>query len=348
MKTAATYKTAILLIIVCLFSSEDLFSQAELTDSSKSLAVDTKTVLLKKNEQAYQVNKGRTFIYTKPRNFSFITNLPRDAAGIVRSTFKRESIKPLLLLGGATAVLMLADQPVSNGVRQFSKNIYFHNEQENKNVLSIKLGKTDVSLFKAPQNLNTGIYQMGQGFPSLLLGVGLFTYGKIRHDYRAISTASQLAETFILMGVGTQLLKRIAGRQSPSNATGKGGDWHFLPSFKDYQNNTPNYDAFPSGHLATLMSTVTILAENYPEKRYIKPVGYSLISLVGLSMINNNVHWISDYPLAIALGYLCARQVVKRNRRVIETLSSKKTKREFSYTFNYSCGKLMPGVVYKF
>ena len=133
-----------------------------------------------------------------------------------------------------------------------------------------------------------------------------------------------MAETFILMGVGTQVLKRISGRQSPSAATDAGGDWHFFPSFKNYQSNTPNYDAFPSGHIATLMSTVTILAQNYPEKRYIKPVGYSLIGLVGLSMINNNVHWVSDYPLAIALGYLCARQVVKRSRKIIDLLSSKK------------------------
>lgn len=348
MKIAAKYKTCFLLVFVCFLLPHDLFSQVEITDSSKSIAVDTKTVLLQKNEQAYKVNKGRTFIYTKPKNFGFITNLPRDAAGIVRTTFKRESIKPLLLIGGTTLALLLADQPVSDGVRQFSQNIHFHNEEDNKDVLNIKLGKKNVSLFKAPQNLNTAIYQLGQGFPSLLLGAGLFTYGKIKNDYRALSTSSQLAEAFILMGVGTQLLKRVSGRQSPSNATGKGGDWHFLPSFKDYQNNTPNYDAFPSGHLATLMSTVTILAENYPEKRYIKPVGYSIIGLVGLSMINNNVHWISDYPLAIALGYLCARQVVKRSRRVVDPLSSKKDKPELSYSLNYCNGRLMPGIVYKF
>ena len=343
------YKTIYFFISFNIFCNTALFSQTDSLDTNKDKNPVTSINAIHKYEQAYDVGNGITFIYKKPRAFSFITNLPKDAGGIVSTTFKRKSIKPLFLVAGTTLVLLLADQPVANNVQQFSKNIHFHAEEEYKNVLDLRLGKTNISLFKAPRNLNTAIYQMGQGFPSLLIGAGLFTYGKIHNDYRALSTANQLAETFILMGVGTQLLKRIAGRQSPGNATDdKGGEWQFLPSFKSYQTNTPNFDAFPSGHLATLMSTVTILAENYPEKRYIKPVGYSLIGLVGLSMINNNVHWISDYPLAIGLGYLCARQVVKRNRKIVHSALSKKNKTELSYTFNYYNGRLIPGIVYKF
>ena len=150
------------------------------------------------------------------------------------------------------------------------------------------------------------------------------------------------------MGVGTQVLKRIAGRQSPSEATSNGGTWHPFPSFQNYQNHTPYYDAFPSGHLATLMSTVTILAENYPEKKWIRPIGYTITGLVAYSMINNNVHWISDYPLAIALGYLCAKQVVRNNRKVVHPSASDKKKATLSYTFNYVNGRFLPGVVYKF
>ena len=342
------YKTVFLFTFIILYCNTALFSQTASLDSSEKESCNTSVTVLHKYEQAYSAGNGKTFIYTKPKAFGFITNLPHDAGGIVVTTFKRQSIKPLLLIGGTTLALMLADQSISNGVRQFSKNIHFNSEEEYRDIINLKAGKTNISIFKAPQNLNTAFYQLGQGFPSLLIGAGLFTYGKIHNDYRALSTASQLTETFILMGVGTQLLKRITGRQSPSNATDEDGGWHPFPSFKNYQTNTPNYDAFPSGHLATLMSTVTILADNYPEKKYIRPVGYSVIGLVGLSMINNNVHWISDYPLAIALGYLCARQVVKRSRKIIDPLSSKKNKAELFYTFKYTNGKLMPGVIYKF
>ena len=342
------YNTVFLFTFIILCCNMALFSQTASLDSSEKESYNTSVTVLHKYEQEYSVGNGNTFVYTKPKPFGFITNLPHDASGIVVTTFKRKNIKPLLLTGGITLTLMLADKSVSNGVRQFSNNIHFHSEEEYRDIINLKAGKTDISIFKAPKNLNTALYQIGQGFPSLLISAGLFAYGKIHNDYRALSTASQLTETFILMGVGSQFLKRVTGRQSPSNAIDAGGNWHCFPSFKNYQTNTPNFDAFPSGHLATLMSTVTILAENYPEKRYIKPVGYSLIGLVGLSMINNNVHWISDYPLAIALGYLCARQVIKRNRKIVSTTSLKKNKAELSYTFNFTNGKLMPGVIYKF
>jgi hypothetical protein len=64
-------------------------------------------------------------------------------------------------------------------------------------------------------------------------------------------------------------------------------------------------------------------------------------------MINNKVHWAGDYPVAIALGYLCAKQVVKRNRKVTNT-TTKKHKGSLSYSFDYANGRLIAGVVYKF
>lgn len=335
---------------ICIFlcSVVSSFSQSLSVDSISCINKITDTIVKKVNEQQYDVGNGKIFIYTKPKPFRFLTNLPKDAGGIAAATFQKKNIKPLLWIAGSTALLMLNDESISEGVTQFSQNIHLSPVEKYKDVLNLKLGKTNISLLKAPQNINTALYQLGQGFPSLLIGAGLYTYGRINKDYRAISTASQLTEAFILMGVGTQLLKRITGRQSPSEAVDLDGAWHPFPSFRNYQNHTPFYDAFPSGHLATLMSTVTILAENYPEKKWIKPVGYSAIGFVGYAMINANVHWASDYPLAIALGYLCAKQVAKNNRKVVRASSIKKHKATLSYTFNYSGGRMMPGVIYTF
>src|SRR6185369_7632344 len=116
-------------------------------------------------------------------------------------------------------------------------------------------------------------YQIGEGGSSMLLAGGIWIYGKFAKDYRAVATASDLAETFVTMGVTTQILKRISGRESPFVATVQGGRWKPFPSFADFQRNTPLYDAFPSGHLATLTATITVLCHNYPEKKWIKPVG---------------------------------------------------------------------------
>jgi len=70
----------------------------------------------------------------------------------------------------------------------------------------------------------------------------------------------------------------------------------------------------PSGHMATMMGTVTVLTLNYPEKKWIKPVGYGIMGLIGFAMMNNDVHWASDYPLAIGVGYVTAQATVRLNR----------------------------------
>lgn len=300
-------------------------------------------------EMYYDIGNGKTLVYAKPRSFEFIKNLPRDGGGIVSAIFKKESLKPLAAIAASTAALLFVDQDITDGFNDFATRNGVVADEKNVNLLKFKTGEKEVALFRLPANINTAFYQLGQGFPSLAIGAGLYVYGKVNKDYRALSTASQLAESFILMGVGTQVVKRITGRQSPSDATRRGGEWHFFPSFSDFQNNTPKFDAFPSGHLATLMSSVTIFAENYPEKTWIKPIGYSLSGLVCLSMINNKVHWASDYPLAIGMGYLCARQVAKRSKRVISSTSvSKKKHSELDYTINYINGAVTPGILLKF
>ncbi len=319
-----------------------------LTTTLLHAQVDSGKISKLGNEMHYRVGDGRTLVYTLPQKFDFIRSLPKDAAVIGAAPFKKESLPALAAITGSTIGLFFVDQAIIDGVTQFSRNIGLTAEEKNKNVLNFKLGSQQVSLLRLPANLNTAFYQLGQGFPSLMIGLGLFTYGKMKDDYRALSTASQLAEAFILMGAGTQIVKRITGRQSPSESNTNGGNWHFFPSFAQYQQHTPNYDAFPSGHLATLMSSITIFSENYPEKKWIKPVGYTLSSLVAYSMINNKVHWVSDYPLAIGMGYLCAQTVAKRNRKVITGKPAKKNRGELNYTFNYTNGAFVPGVRYTF
>jgi hypothetical protein len=66
--------------------------------------------------------------------------------------------------------------------------------------------------------------------------------------------------------------------------------------------------------MGTLVATYVVITENYPEKRWIRPVGISIMTLVGLSMINNDVHWASDYPLAVGMGYVFGKATVKLNR----------------------------------
>jgi membrane-associated phospholipid phosphatase len=254
---------------------------------------------------------GTVQVYQRPKSWGFITHVPDDLWQIAKSPFKKENLQGVVAVALSTAILIPLDQPLLDGVKNFSTNIHLHAETD-YHVL-VRSGNTKI--LKIPKNFNTALYQVGEGGTSMMLAGGLFIYGKLNKDYRALQTASDITETFITMGITTQLLKRSFGRQSPFMSTQRGGAWHPFPSLHDYQTNTSNYDAFPSGHLATMMATVTVLAFNYPEKKWIKPVGYSLIGLSGWAMMNTDVHWISDYPLALALGYISAKITCLRHKK---------------------------------
>ena len=260
---------------------------------------------------------GKTYIYKtdslyfgKPNMLRNISHVPSNMLQIARSPFQKKNWIGLSVVAATTTLLILKDQDIIKWVRQSSNGIGLRPETNFK--VAFKVG--DTKILKIPQNINTTLYQLGEGGTSMMLAGGLWIYGKINKDWRAINTANDLAETFVTMGLTTQIIKRVTGRESPFMATANGGQWTAFPVFASYQQNTSAYDAFPSGHLATLMATVTVLSANYPEKKWIKPVGYTLMFLSGWAMMNTEVHWAGDYPLAIAVGYLSGKITTWRHK----------------------------------
>jgi membrane-associated phospholipid phosphatase len=133
---------------------------------------------------------------------------------------------------------------------------------------------------------------------------GIFAgYGIITGDKRALRTASQTCEVILAAGGVVQLLKHVTGRQSPDRSTTPTGLWRFFPNQIQYLEHTPAYDAFPSGHLTTALATLIVIANNYPEQTWIRPVGYAACVGISLGLVSSSIHWWSDFPLAIALGY---------------------------------------------
>jgi membrane-associated phospholipid phosphatase len=111
-------------------------------------------------------------------------------------------------------------------------------------------------------------------------------------------------EAFLATGITVQLLKRITGRQSPAAATHLTGRWKFLPRMQQYAKHPTSYYAFPSGHISTAMATLTVVADNYPDQNWLKPVGYTLVGALGTGLVAKGMHWYSDLPLGIAVGYV--------------------------------------------
>jgi membrane-associated phospholipid phosphatase len=253
-----------------------------------------------------------TLEFGKPRLWNNIKAVPRDLLGIAKYPFLKDHWIALSGIAVTSVILIANDQTLSDIIKATSAKIDLVPETEYK----ILWKPGNVRILKVPLNLNSALYQLGEGGTSLLVAGGLWAYGKIAKDYRSIHTAYDITETFISMGVTTQILKRISGRESPFMATQPGGRWQPFPPFSEYQKNTSSYDAFPSGHLATMMATVTVIASNYPEKKWIKPLGYTLITMTGWAMVNTDVHWVGDYPLAIAIGYISGKITTLKHKKV--------------------------------
>lgn len=258
-----------------------------------------------------------TFIsYIRPKGYHFITNIPKDWVEFGERTVSKRGLVTVGALAASTALLMTIDRPAMDAVQQFGRWAGVSGERKFANTIKFRMGGTEVNFMDLPQNLNSTLYFIGEGWPTIAFTAGVLVKGLITNDNRAIQTASQIGEGYLAMGITVQLIKRITGRQSPFKTTSGTGTWQLFPSYSHYQSDVPNHDAFPSGHLATAMASITIYAENYPEIRWIRPVGYTVMGLVGLAMMNNGVHWLSDYPLAIAIGYTYGKIVTSRGKAI--------------------------------
>ncbi|GAP73094.1 phosphoesterase, PA-phosphatase related [Candidatus Symbiothrix dinenymphae] len=257
-----------------------------------------------------QAQGNDTVLYTAPNWHESITNIPGDFATAGKTLFSTKSIVPLGIIAGSTAVLYLLDKPLVDGVQQFSR--YIGLDRTNKFEPVIQIG--DVKVMERPGNLNTGFYFIGEGWTSILIFGGIGIHGAVTDNTREVRMLSQALEGWIEIGVVCQLLKRSFGRETPQQATTDRGTFRPFPALSDYQKQVSKYDALPSGHMATMAFTITLLAEHYPDNRLIRPVGYSLIGICALSMLNNGVHWASDYPLGFGIGYLFAKIVAQRGR----------------------------------
>lgn len=307
------------LLLALLFSVNSLLAETKKDTLVDKAWRDTFRVV---KAQKIEIDSINSMLYYRPKPFEFAKNVPLDLYQLGKTSFSKKNLPKLAAILGGTAILVAFDQPILDAGQQFGRYINLDPTRKSKTVIEANFGSFKVDVLDLPQNLNSAIYFLGEGWPSILIATGFYGYGLAANDYRALQTTSQMAEMFFTLAITTQFLKRITGRESPframSDGSGKpGGSWHLFPAPLHYQQNVSLHDAFPSGHLATAMATITILAGNYPDNKYIKPVGYSLMGLLGYSMINNGVHWISDYPLAIAIGYTCGKIALSRGRKVI-------------------------------
>jgi hypothetical protein len=260
--------------------------------------------------QYHQVSEGLLYGYKKPKLFEGVTNIPKNYLDLGKGFKSKDNLMWIGVTIASTGLLIPSDQDLIGHVQNISSNVNLSRRHSYLEVMGV---------IEIPTNISATFYHFGHGSISLLFAGGLLTAGLLRKDYRAIHTSVEIGESLLTLGVMTQGLKRVFGRQSPQMATVDGGEWNFFPNQRDYMRNTAYYDAVPSGHMATIIAAVTVVAKNYPEVKWVKPIGYTMAALMGFEMMNSGVHWASDYPLGILIGYSVATVSVNRRITKVQT-----------------------------
>ena len=266
--------------------------------------------------RSYQAG-SETLVYSKPSFWATIAKGPRDLLAFTENSFSKESLPWVAAVTASTLILIEYDQKLYAGAQKIGGKLNISTKDKTRPFL--KIGK--IPVLRGPTDLGSAMYFLGDGWISLGLCAYFESYGLIKDDWRALTTGHQLMEGLLVTGLTTQVIKRATGRETPSAATVSRGVWRSFPSFGEFQSHRTRYDAFPSGHLATGMMAVTIMAENYPEKTLVKPIGYALLGALSFQMMNNGVHWASDYPLGLGIGYMVGKAIASSGNRIKKTAS---------------------------
>ncbi len=135
-----------------------------------------------------------------------------------------------------------------------------------------------------------------------LLGAGFFAIGRVTGAPSLSDAGTHMTEAVLLAAGLTALGKGIAGRALPGVKTSENFEWA-----RGFHKGNGPFVSFPSGHTAAGFAMASALTEEaaawHPGlEHYVGPAAYVTASAIGLARLYQNVHWMSDLPLAAAIG----------------------------------------------
>lgn len=289
---------------------------------------------------------NRVFDKNDEKNFRQIDSLPfqnnqlldfNSYFILLGQNFKQELTKPFHLkkkdwgnLGKyatLTFALSFADEPIQQAALRF--------RNRNTSLNTISKGLSDFG----------GIYEV-----FTIAGIG--AYGLISKNNRLANTALLSSQAYITSGVIATVLKFLSGRTRPSYyPPGVEAEPRFLGPFHkslNDANGSHENSSFPSGHSTVAFAVATVFATEYKDYPVVPVIAYTAASLISISRITENKHWVTDVVTGAALGFISGKMVVKNDHSFRKLDSPQKRKSSISFSLNYSFGHLKPGLVYKF
>lgn len=208
--------------------------------------------------------------------------IPSDVLKVVVSPFRWTRSGWLTAAGwmGATALAMPADRAVNDLFQT-------HSSPFTREVSRLVLEPLGSGLLMAP-----------------VVG-GAWLVGRVTHNSRLSYAAYRSAEAWLFAAGAVQVAKYVFHRHRPFQSPGDAMVFEG-PGFNS------DYLSFPSGHTATAFAVATVWARVYSNKPWVGIVAFSVASLVGVSRMHDQEHWLSDVVAGAAVGYWIGTTLVPR------------------------------------
>ena len=176
-----------------------------------------------------------------------------------------------------------------------------------------------------------------------LAALGL--YSLVFRNEKLKTTTLLATQSYIVGATMETLIKILTGRERPNGAASnpsaafRGPNWSFSPT---------NTTSFPSGHTTVAFAAATVFALEYRDRPLVPVMAYSAATLVGLSRITENAHWLSDVFAGAALGYVTGLQVVRNYHRFAWLRNHHTRKNAVSLGMQLNYNHLEPAIYLRF
>lgn len=156
-----------------------------------------------------------------------------------------------------------------------------------------------------------------------------YLYGHLTDNSKLRRVSLLSLESLTITGALTMGLKTVFGRHRPLTGA--------LPTTWHGPTSNGDWASFSSGHTSNAFAVATIVANEYKDTPYVKPVAYGLATLTALARIYDNEHWASDTFFGAAIGYFVSKSLLSYHK-------DDKGKKAKKFTLIPSVGKEMTGV----
>jgi membrane-associated phospholipid phosphatase len=146
------------------------------------------------------------------------------------------------------------------------------------------------------QNTSTKVGNVGL-YSTWALPGAFLAFGKLGGNEHMVNTGEKGLQAAVYSTAVMHALKILTNRARPDD----GGNGSFLSGGS----------SFPSGHAMEVWALAKVMADEYPNKRFVKIGMYSFATAVSLSRITAERHFASDVLVGSALGYMIGNFVMR-------------------------------------